>query len=306
MNILHNPLAEMYGPHFLLLYTIVILITLVACWWSVKDPTENLPLPLIPIHPDPYEIAYLRGGEKQTTQVIVFDLIQRGYLQVSKKSIERSPVHPNEEKLTPIEREVFDWLSSPRTVNQIMSRYSLPTNMQQHCQVYQQRLQDRKLLYQAEWQTEAQQVGFIGGAIILGLGGYKLLAALINGHHNVAFLIIIAVFSAIALRFIAFKSPPHLSTRGKNYLQRLQEVFNQLKQKAKNGVLPSTRDYDLLVALFGVSGLAGTSYDDYSQMFVSTSSYSSSSGGCGGGCSSVSSCGSSCGGGCGGCGGCGG
>ncbi|HCF25684.1 MAG TPA: TIGR04222 domain-containing membrane protein [Cyanobacteria bacterium UBA11049] len=306
MNILHNPLAEMYGSHFLILYGVVILMTLVACWWSVKDPTKNLPLPLIPANPDPYEIAYLRGGERQVMQLVVFDLIGRGYLQVEGKSIERSLVHPDEEKLKPIEREVFDWLSSPLKANQIMSQYALLTDIKQHCQVYQQKLQNRQLLYLSEWQTQAQQVGLIGGTIILGLGGYKLLAALINGHHNVAFLIIMAVFSAIALRFIAFNSPPHLSSCGKCYLQRLQEAFEQLKQKAKDGIPASMRDYHLLVALFGVSALAGTPYDDYSQMFVSRSSYSSSSGGCGSGCSSVSSCGSSCGGGCGGCGGCGG
>lgn len=303
----------MYGPHFVLLYGVVIVMTTVACWLlcMMQDPTENLPLPLVPTNLDPYEIAYLRGGESQVTQLVMFDLIGRGYLQVNKKSIERSPERPDEEKLTPIEREVFDWISFPCTAREIIYPYSLPTDIKQHCTVYEQKLQNQKLLYLPEWQAQAQQVGFTGGVIILGLGGYKLLAALANGHDNVGFLILMAIFSLGILWAIAFKSPPHQSHLGKSYLKQLQKVFAQLKQ-AKNSV-SSIPDYDLLVALFGANALAGTEYDSYYQAFlIPTSSYTSSSSGdgCGGGFSSCgNSCSSSCGGGggCGGgCGGCGG
>lgn len=65
MDILHNPLAEIYGPDFLRLYSVVIAITLGVCWLmvSVADMTKNLPVPLIPANPNLYEIAYLQGGE---------------------------------------------------------------------------------------------------------------------------------------------------------------------------------------------------------------------------------------------------
>lgn len=166
MNILHNPLAQMYGPDFLRLYGVVILMTLVVCWWSVKkDPTKNLPLPLIPPNPDPYEIAYLRGGENQVMRLFVFDLIGRGYLQVSKKSIERAIAHPDEEKLTPIEREVFEWLSSPRTASDMRYHLPLPIEIKQHCQVYQQKLQDQQLLYLPAWQAGTWRVLLIGVTI---------------------------------------------------------------------------------------------------------------------------------------------
>jgi uncharacterized protein (TIGR04222 family) len=97
MDILHNPLAEMYGPDFLRLYGVVIAITLGVCWLmvSVADKTKSLSLPLIPANPNPYEIAYLQGGENQVAQLTVFNLIERGLLQVDKKNIERSPNHYN-------------------------------------------------------------------------------------------------------------------------------------------------------------------------------------------------------------------
>lgn len=112
------------------------------------------------------------------------------------------------------------------------------------------------------------------------------------------------VFGLILLGYTC-KKAPRLSHLGKRYLQQFHEVFEQLQQKAKNGLSPSLTEYDLLIALFGANALSGTPYDTYSQMFINSSSTyassSSSSGDCGGGCSG----GSSCGGGCGGCGGCG-
>lgn len=306
MNILHNPVAEMYGPDFLLLYSVVIATTLGVCWLmvSVADVTKSLPLPLIPTNPNPYEIAYLQGEEGRVTKLVVFNLIQSGFLQINKLNIERSLNYPNIEQLSPLEQDVFAWFTEPRIPAQIS--WYLPRELQQHCQVYKQILHDRQLLYVLDWRSAAQQASLIGSAFILCLGGYKFLAAVINGHHNVAFLIIMTMFAIVMLRVICY-SPPRLSYLGQKYLQQLHEVFEQLQQKAKNGIHPSLTEYDLLVALFGVNSLVGTPYDSYSQMFINSGlpwSYtSSSSGGCGGGCSSGSSCGGGCGGGCGGCGG---
>ncbi len=38
----NNPVANMYGPHFLLLYGVVIVITLGACWWMLRNQAESL------------------------------------------------------------------------------------------------------------------------------------------------------------------------------------------------------------------------------------------------------------------------
>jgi hypothetical protein len=54
--LMHNALADMYGPHFLLLYGSVIVLTLAACWWTLRqcDPTTSLFPPAVPSAPDPY------------------------------------------------------------------------------------------------------------------------------------------------------------------------------------------------------------------------------------------------------------
>ncbi len=310
MDILHNPLAEMYGPHFLLFYSVVIAITLGVCWLmvSVADSTKNLPLPLIPANPNAYEIAYLQGEERRVTNLVVFNLIQRRFLQVNKESIERSSNYANIEQLTPLEQEVFAWFAEPRIATEIS--WQLYYQVQPYCQGYEQILQERQLVYLPDWRRVVQKACLIGETIILILGGYKFLAALINGHHNVVFLVIMTIFALIMLKVICYL-PPRLSYLGQKYLQQLHDVFEQLKlkQKFKNGVPSfagiqehlSIDEYDLLVALFGVNELADTPNNSYSQLFINaTSSFFSSSttGGCGSGCS-----GSSCGGGCGGCGG---
>ena len=343
--LLHNPIADMYGPDFLLFYCFVIAIALVVCWWLVQDPTKNQPLPLIPAEPDPYEIAYLRSQETGIANIVLFDLIVRGYLQVSQQSISQAPNYPDVSQLEPIEREVFDKFSSSSTAK--TSVWLATESIQSYCDVYEEELQNEQLLYASQWQERNIKVGLIGAMIIFSLGAYKLLIALGKGHYNAGLLITIGVLSIIFLLwFVSRRS--HLSHRGKMYLQQLQETFTRLQQKAKYDI-PSVFDYNLLVALFDVDALAGTSYDSYYKAFFpptfsrkvttvessssslcgssscSSSSYSSSSrsnssgtsssctssSGCSSSCSSSdsgSSCSSSsCGGGCGGgCGGCGG
>src|SRR6476469_3547812 len=341
--LLHNPIADMYGPHFLLFYSFIIGTTLVACWRFIQDPTKKQPLPLIPTNPDPYEIAYLRGGETELTKLSVFNLIQRGYLQVNEQSIQQAPNYPHLDGLNLIESEFFNCFSSSHQVDEMKFSSFLPFIVREKYAVYEQSLQNEQLLYAEEWKAWNVKVGLASAAIVFSLGSYKLLVALAKGHNNVGLLIAMGVISIVMLlRFIS--QSPRLSDRGQNYLKRLQETFAQLHEKTKSSI-PDALDYNLLVALFGVEALAGTSYNYYRKAFLpppspsrssrrgsnsrqrSSSDSSSSSSSCGSSCSSSfdssssssscgsscssssdsscsgSSCGSSCGGGCGGCGG---
>ena len=96
----HNPLADLSGPHFLLLYACVIVGTLfwVALSRQGLDPASEERPPLVPAHPDPYEIAYLRGGENEVTRVTVFSLIQRDTCR-SSNSPEAAGVRPENSAL---------------------------------------------------------------------------------------------------------------------------------------------------------------------------------------------------------------
>ncbi|WP_414578900.1 TIGR04222 domain-containing membrane protein [Anabaena sp. CCY 9402-a] len=308
-SLLHNPIADMYGSQFLLFYGSVIAITLLACWRLVQDPTKNQPLRLIPSVPDPYEIAYLRFQKAGIAYVALFNLLVQGYLQISEKSISHAPNHPDISPLKPIEQEVFQKFSVPSAA--ITSLTSATQSVESYCHIYEGQLHNEQLLSAANWQEWKMKVALIGGMIIFSLGGYKLIIALAKGRYNVGFLIIMGVVSIIWL-FGQVNGRSRLSYRGYKYLQQLEEAFAPLKSKTKNFGVCSALEYNLLIALFGIYTLKGTTYDSYYQAFFppiiysttrTTSSRSTSSGSscssssCGGGC------GSSCGGGCGGCGG---
>src|SRR5262249_28454252 len=87
----NNFIANMIGPDFLLFYACVIAITLGICRWRVdwQDPTAGQTPPRLPTDPDPYEVAYLRGGENEVTRLAVFGLIQRGYLEIGAETRQR-------------------------------------------------------------------------------------------------------------------------------------------------------------------------------------------------------------------------
>ncbi|MBD2298665.1 TIGR04222 domain-containing membrane protein [Nostoc sp. FACHB-190] len=308
-TLLHNFVADMYGPNFLLLYGIVIAATLLLCGRLVQDPTKNQPLPLIPAEPDPYKIAYLRSQATGIAHLVLFNLIQQGYLQVSGQTISKTSDHPDISNLQPVERQVFEKISEPATAK--TSLWLATECVQPFCIAYQEQLDDEKLLYASKWQIRNVQFGLVGAMLIFSFGCYKLLIALGKGRYNVGFLILMGVLSIIYLLWFVSQPHPPLSHLGNRYLQQLQTTFNQLRETS------IVNNNLLVLALFGVESLAGTAYDAYYKAFLppaysttssrsSSSSSSSCSSGSGGSSCSSSSCssGSSCGGG--GCGGCGG
>ena len=311
----HNIIADMSGVDFLLFYGCIITITLLTCWKLVKDPTKNQPLPLIPHKLDAYEIAYLRSGVSEVAKVVIFNLIQSGYLQLTGQRINRISNQDDLSQLKPIECEMVSAISYSYEPKVFIS--SISQKLEQYCTVYKHRLNNEQLLYLDNWQKSNITIVLIGAIIIFGLGAYKLLLALAKRHHNIGFLIAMGVVSTIFLLWLVTKRS-RISYRGQAYLQQLQQTFVQLKTKVRFAI-PSMADYSLAVGVFGVETLAGTSYDSYYKLFfppqiARTTDRNGSSDSSGGGsyCSSSSSCnsssscssGNSCGGG--GCGGCGG
>ena len=321
----HNALADMYGPQFLLLYAVVIAVTAVACRAASRrsDWTRSAGPGTVPLSPDPYEIAYLRGGENELIRSVVFSLIQRRYLRIdgdSKRArIERTSETPERRALPPLERRAYEWFSTPRAARELFTPGGLRGQVEAFGATYGQRLSREHLLTPPDVRAAALRIWCAGAAVIAALGGYKLFAALERGHQNVAFLIIMGVAALIILGVVC--RPPRVSRKGRAYLERLQLAFGKLRTQVGRlsagaphaTALSGAADATLLltVGLFGAGALAGTAYDDYHRTFQRAASGGSGGGascGSSGGSGSSSSCGSSGGdgGGGGGCGGCGG
>jgi hypothetical protein len=125
----------------------------------------------------------------------------------------------------------------------------------------------------------------------------KIIFALVRGHTNVGFLIILAVFVTWICAKVSF---PRLTVGGEHLLNDIKVIYAGLKGRASR-LRPggATLEVAMLAACFGVAALAGESFGYVKSVFPRAQSSSGPGSSCG------HSCGSSCGGGGGG-GGCGG
>jgi len=78
-----NPLANMDGPSFLVLYSFLIVSTIIGYRVLKKrlDQSAHFAIPPIPHNPDPFEIAYLRGGANEMARAVIFSLAQKKLLK---------------------------------------------------------------------------------------------------------------------------------------------------------------------------------------------------------------------------------
>jgi uncharacterized protein (TIGR04222 family) len=326
-----NPLANMPGVPFLIFYSLFGIFALVifSLWKSQADKTANLPLPAVPPNVDPYEIAYLRGGLNEVARAVVFALRQKDFLIIQTADAKHSRIHRNPHQtdtrnLNQIERAALEWFAAAsREPKEMFQSYGgLTQVLEPYCEAYRAHLEQQSFLTDRSLQKQISQARNLVLLLIFGLGGYKFVAALINGYWNVFGIIIVFVILSI-VAFAAGKTP-RLTSLGKIYLERLQTAFENLKYQparqigqptASGGPVFAGVDPLLLgVGVFGGAILAGTAFDDYNQAFQRAQNQAAASAG-GGGSSCGSACGSSCssgggdgggsscGGGCGGCGG---
>lgn len=324
---LHNAVADLYGPYFLLFYAATIVVLIVAARrsiWSADRSLERGP-PEIPTKLDPYEVAYLRGGENEVTRVAVASMIQRGLLRIVEDERWHSTIRtigrgrkPEPNELLPVEAAVWDWGLYPADAGELFGKRGVTTRVKEVCKRYELDLAEEGLLVSEEQlKPLVRWLWFSGLAILLLLGVYKLIVAHAKGHANVAFLNILMVGGAVVYS-IACLVTHRLSRRGKAYLARLKQVFGgpggrldasgdwafapapDFFGRADPGAMAraaaSGPDCLLLLGVFGVPALANTPLSVLNTMFTRSAN---GGGGCGGG-----GCGGGCGGG--GCGGCGG
>ena len=82
---MRNPLTEFTGQEFLWSsFAILIVIVAAICWRRkrTQDSSTELPPLDVPDQIDPYDIAYLRGGENELARVLIVRLIERKYLRI--------------------------------------------------------------------------------------------------------------------------------------------------------------------------------------------------------------------------------
>jgi uncharacterized protein (TIGR04222 family) len=276
---LHNPIGDMPGPQFLVFYLLVIVLTTVGAslWRKAADPTRGLAPPSVPLYPDPYEIAFLRGGENEVLRSVLFNLVQKGFLVVldqkdkaakrgEERIIRRAEQHPDPDTLNPLERRVMGWLDhTPRTASSIFNG-GLPKTVEEFCGVYEEHLVRQQLMPPTARRFGSTQ--FLAGVgLVWSLGLYKLAVAAAKGHHNVGFLILFGLLALIPLAAVSFSSR-RVTARGRAYLEQLRTAFQPVKAGAPAVAAPGPDPaLPVLVGVFGMGILGSTSYYYMPQMF---------------------------------------
>ena len=325
MNFLFdNPLTNMPGGWFLLLYGSIIFFTAITfkVFKSSLDWTSKLPIPLVPQNPNPFEIAYLRGGDNEFARSLVFALVQKGFLEITsegKKSyIKLTANQPNWTTLSPVERSVLPWFQTTRETKEVFTTYGVTEILKPYSETYFQQITRLNFLTPNDVASKTRVISFLVLSALGLLGIYKLLAAVQHGRKNFGFLIVFIVIATFI--FYLLSKTSRLSTLGKRYVEQIQQAFENLKTKVKTPIskdsnsgysMSAVDPFLLTVGVFGVGALSGTLYNQYEQAFhrANVAGGSSCGSGCGSSCSSGSSGGDggggggSCGGGCGGCGG---
>ena len=334
--LLDNPIAAMDGTSFLVLFivlNIVTLATLVIAKSNI-DNTDKLPTPAIPPEVDPYEVAYLRGGANELARSVIFSLMQKGLIEVvtwdKTNRIKRVDGQSETRGLPELERIALSWLGTEREAKEVFDKhYGLVNDMGQQISRYQIGLSGRQFLMPDEWKGRAKKYALAASGLIAAVGGYKILAAILVGRFNIIFTVILTLLG-VGIAY-AIGRMPRMTKLGRQYIDRLQMAFEDLKYRSQAPYIGTNARQPVLaeagnagidplllsVGVFGTGILAGTMFANYNDVFArSRQDAASSSSGCGSSCGSSrssgdagggSSCssgdggGGSCGGGCGGC-----
>lgn len=303
------------GPAFLVLFAVFIFIILAALA-VVKynlDKTDSYPLPAIPPQVDPYEVAYLRGGINEVARSVIFSLVQKGTVQIDTNRVTKTSNGLDARTLAELERDTLSWIGGGRDISEVFaSGNGLTSMLEMYDERYCQNLLQRNFLMPPSLSSKARKLGYAAIAVIVAIGGLKVIAAFSNGRTNFLFLLAMIGIGSVLVGGIS--SMPRLTKLGTRYIKRLQNAFEDLKYRSQTPYIgkltmpepmpTSAMDPLLLsVGVFGTGILAGTMFTDYNDAFAKAHKNAANTSGCGSGCGSScgSGCGSGCGGGCGGC-----
>ena len=300
-----NPF-DLAGPPFLLFFIVLSVAVIAALRATLRSLEGTAPFAKPVLLDDPYAIAMLRGGQAEATRVATVSLVDRGLLKAKPHGLVGSTPNAVAYAQRPIERAILTAFNNSDSAINILK--TAPAAVTAACEAYKAELKKLGLLASSA-NTFSRLMPFaIALVLIEGTAIVKIQVALARGHHNIGFLIPLAVIALIVL-LVSILKPR--TAYGDLVLSQHRARFETLKLRATK-VKPggATNEAALLAALWGLAVLPTTGFPYVKDLYpkaAKTTSDSWSGGGCGGGCSGGgggSGCGGGgCGGGCGGCGG---
>src|SRR5215471_2726805 len=285
----HNVIADLHGPSFLLVYGAIALVIITVAYWIVRSrEIDARDPPPVPNAFNPYEIAYLRGGKNEVIRTALYALYQYGLVEVIPKKWLQSPklvgrANGVTKNLTELEERVLRSMHQPLEASDLFQHAQLGRDVEQLCAPLRKNLESGELLRPADFKLTALRTALLAGSILVGLSLYKVLIAVNKGLPNIGFLILLTLLSLILLWIVVGRfATARISDRGKAYLKRLQVAYANLRGSAAARTDQAPRSDMapiMLISLFGLGVLSGTSDAEFANLFAR----GSSSSGCGGG-----------------------
>ncbi len=215
------------------------------------DTTRDLPPLLVTKPPDAREIAYLRGGTNEVTRVLVFDLLQRGYLKKSATSLTKLMATTSQldsDRALANEEEILHFFTAPKSARDLFRSSSIPDRVKDSCAEIDAYLQKEQLLSTNVMQRTAAAIGMLGFVIIavLDASTYFFISPAMRTFLGSPPTVVFLAIAAIVLAFRTLKLRlPRQSFRGRQHLEQVQQQLIRGKV--------ATSQLTLHVAAFGVS-----------------------------------------------------
>jgi uncharacterized protein (TIGR04222 family) len=282
------------GPQFLLFYA-VFGAAVVAALYFLRRHVESGPPP--PIAPqDPYLFACLRGGPKEVVCIATLGLVDRGLLRMDGNVISRQANVRPEISRRRIEQEVLRYFEDKAELFSILKRHSV---LSVAADEYEYELRHHRLIPDAAIDGTRTYLMGAAIAIVVAVGGMKLMVALGAGRANIWFLVIMMI---VWMGVIWKITHPYRTATGDSVLASARGMFGGLRERVSS-IRPGSGSRELLwlTSLFGVTALPAAAFP-FVQHFRPKPNAGS---GCGSCCGGGGGGGGGCGGGGGGCGGCG-
>lgn len=313
-------LPSMSGPVFLVLYLILFLVCLIVGRILTRfDGSKGYPMPE-PTHFSPREVAAFAGGAAEVLRTILFSLTERKILVIKGEGettrIKRYKKKKSESPDDPMDALVVEAVKTPQTPRDLFSNQALMDGIESNLTTFYGECEKLRLHLRGEDRLWHWIVTLTTMAVVGGVGGLRLVHG-INNDKPLGLLVLFMVLYVVMLRYFLRPRPRTKSYLGRQYLARLYDHFDWLKDEMVAGKPPEGFDPALPLALYGPGVFAGiTSYALFSAAFtpeafsgLSSAHHSGTGGGCGVGCGSGDTgdgggCGSGCSGCGGGCGGC--
>lgn len=317
--------THMVGPLFLAIYAAIFAVFFTVCLivraQIDRDDSEKRLVP--DVDPDPYQIAYLRGGTNEVLRLATFELFAKEALEEKKSRLRATTWELIPDKISPDTVSPFAWeagqhFTKPRSPTEIF-RSGIASHFAGKIREWNDWIENEELRISREKQLKLNGIAILLAGVFAALGFIKIMVALSTNHNNVGFAIAMLIGGTIALLLTCL--PRRFNARGRNYLRTIQTMHGQYRQ-VPNNTIPQSEPTDattgslaassvplMAMGLFGVAALQGSEFDGFRKTYLRSQA---TGGGCGASCGGVAaSCGGSgpsCGGGasCGGGGGCGG